>query len=243
MPRKPRPNRRGDTHHVFVRGVAKSPLVRDALDYARTLDLLERTVSRYALTCHAWCLMPNHHHYLFTTREANVSRAMQWLGARTAESFNARYGRSGHLYQGRFGSRPVKHDAYFFQLARYVPLNPVRAGLCGAPADWVWSSYAATVGLLDPPPRFLDTGAIFNGLGTVAAYVDWVSDVEAAAAALDEDGTPYPVPRPPLPELLRDDTDLAIAVAYFQHGYTQTAIAEHLGVSRTQINRRIATSR
>ena len=89
MPRKPRPNRRGDTHHVFVRGVAKSPLVRDALDYARTLDLLERTVSRYALTCHAWCLMPNHHHYLFTTREANVSRAMQWLGARTAESFNA----------------------------------------------------------------------------------------------------------------------------------------------------------
>jgi REP element-mobilizing transposase RayT len=243
MPRQLRPNRAGDTHHVFVRGVAKSPLALDAEDYGRTLNLLERTVSRFALICHAWCLMPNHHHYLLTTQEGNVSRAMQWLGSRTAQTYNKRYDRSGHVYQGRFGSRLVKHDGYFFELVRYLPLNPVRAGLCSAPGDWVWSSYAATAGLVDPPPRYLDARAIFEGLASVAAYVEWVGEVEASAAALDDQGLPHPRPRLSLAKLLRDDTDRSIAIAHFRHGYTHTAIAEHLGVSRSQISRRIPKPR
>src|ERR1700709_1335866 len=85
MPRKLRPNRPGETHHVFVRGVAKSPLSLDAEDYGRTLNLLERTVSRFALICHAWCLMPNHHHFLLTTQEPNISSSMQWFGSQTAQ--------------------------------------------------------------------------------------------------------------------------------------------------------------
>ena len=243
MPRQLRPNRAGTTYHLFIRGVAKAPLALDTEDFGRTLNLLERTVSRYALICHAWSLMPNHHHFLLTTQEANVSRAMQWFCARTAEGFNKRYGRDGHLYQGRFGSRTVKHDAYFTQLARYVPLNPVRAGLCDAPEDWAWSSYAATVGLLVPTPRYLDTGAIFEHFTSVPEYITWVADLGAAEAALDEDGLPYPPARPSLVKLLQDDTDRGIAYAHLRHGYTHRAIAEHMGVSQSQISRRIANSR
>jgi REP element-mobilizing transposase RayT len=243
MPRKLRPNRPGETHHIFVRGVAKSPLSLDAEDYGRALNLLERTVSRFALICHAWCLMPNHHHFLLTTQEPNVSKSMQWFGSRIAQTFNERHGRSGHLYQGRFGSRLVKDDGYFLQLARYIPLNPVRAGICKAPEEWVWSSYAATAGLLAPPPRYLDARVILGGLGSVSAYVDWVADVKAATAALDEQGRPYPARPPSLARLLRDDTDRSIAIAHLGHGYTHTAIAEYLGVSRSQISRRIAKPR
>ena len=30
---------------------------------------------------------------------------------------------------------------------RYVARNPVRAGLCGEPSDWPWSSYRASAGI------------------------------------------------------------------------------------------------
>ncbi len=55
---------------------------------------------------------------------------MHWLGTCTAQLFNQRHERSGHLYQGRFGSRLVQDDDYLLELARYLPLNPVRAELC-----------------------------------------------------------------------------------------------------------------
>ena len=108
----------GAVHHVYWRGVARSATAIDAVDYERTLDFLERTVSRFDLRCHAWCYLPNHSHLLLTSQLGNLSRAMQWLGTCSAQTFNERYGRSGHLYQGRFGSKLVEDDGYFLELAR-----------------------------------------------------------------------------------------------------------------------------
>ena len=141
----------GATHHVFVRGVARSTLAVDAADYERALALLEQAALRFELRCHAWCYLPNHSHLLVTSHLGNLSRAMHWLGTCTAQTFNKRYERAGHLYQGRFGSRLVEDDDYLLELARYVPLNPVRAALCETPEDWPWSSYAATAGLARNP--------------------------------------------------------------------------------------------
>jgi hypothetical protein len=47
---------------------------------------------------------------------------------------------------------------------RYVARNPVEAGLCADPADWPWSSYAATIGKADPVP-FVDPTRIINCFG------------------------------------------------------------------------------
>ena len=114
----------------------RDPQVLDATDYEHALTLLERATSRFELQCHAWCYLPNHSHLLVTSRLGNLSRAMHWLGTCTAQSFNHRHERYGHLYQGRFGSRLVEDDAYLLELARYLPLNPVRAGLCDTPEAW-----------------------------------------------------------------------------------------------------------
>ncbi len=133
LPRMPRPLRTdypGAMHHVFVRAVPRTELSLDPSDYARAHGFLERAISRFELRCHAWCYLPNHAHFLLTSQHGNLSRAMHWLGTCTAQSFNQRHERYGHLYQGRFGSRLVKNDKHFLELARYLPLNPVRAGLC-----------------------------------------------------------------------------------------------------------------
>ncbi|MGL1627138.1 addiction module toxin RelE, partial [Vibrio parahaemolyticus] len=41
---------------------------------------------------------------------------------------------------------------YLLELARYVVLNPVRAGLVADVADWPWSSYPAMLARRAPPP-------------------------------------------------------------------------------------------
>lgn len=230
----------GATHHVFVRGVARSAIALDDEDYQHALYLLERGVSRFEFRCHAWCYLPNHTHLLVTSQLGNLSRAMHWLGTCTAQSFNRRYERSGHVYQGRFGSKLVDSDEYLLELARYIPLNPVRAAICGAPGEWPWSSYAATAGLRSRP-WFLEVEHLLGMLGSVPAYVDWVAGGEAAAF-LDEIGHPRAPSRPSLGMLLAKDSNAGLALAY-EHGYSQTSIARHLGVSQAQISRRLAAHR
>jgi putative transposase len=237
MPRKPRKDYPGAVHHVFTRGVARTAVARDDHDFRHALVLLEKAVSRYELLCHAWCFLPNHTHLVMTSQLKNISRAMQWLGACTAQSFNRRHERSGHLYQGRFGSRIVEDDEYLLELARYLPLNPVKAGLCDSPAEWTWSSYEATAGLKSQPV-FLAAEAFLDVLGSPTAYVNWVAD-GVLNCSLDEHGVPRPAPRPSLASILATDCDQAIAAAHFRHGYSQVAIAEQLGVSRAQIMRRL----
>ncbi|HEY3615027.1 MAG TPA: transposase [Gaiellales bacterium] len=237
MPRPLRIDYPGAVHHVFVRGVAKSKVALDASDYTRGIGYLERVVTRFELHCHAWCFLPNHTHLLLTSRLGNLSRAMHWLGTCTAQSFNQRHERYGHLYQGRFGSRLIEDDGHLLELARYVPLNPVRAGLCESPGDWAWSSYAATAGLR-PHPLWLESRPFLDACGSAENYAAWVAD-GVLATRLDEHGVPRPPAKPSLADLLRVDSDAAIAIAHFRHGYSKADIAHHLGVHRSQIGRRL----
>ncbi len=72
---------------------------------------------------------------------------------------NAREGRTGCLWQGRFASYAMD-EGHALAAVRYVELNPVMARLCDSARDWPWSSAAAHLdGRLDPlltRPAFLD---------------------------------------------------------------------------------------
>jgi hypothetical protein len=63
--------------------------------------------------------------------------------------------------QGRFKSILVEKDSHLVELARYVVLNPVRAGMTKSARDWPWSSYRATAELA-PAPTWLDSDAILD---------------------------------------------------------------------------------
>jgi REP element-mobilizing transposase RayT len=241
MARPLRTDYAGAIHHVFIRGVARSVIATDEDDYVNALSLLASAIARFEIECHAWCYVANHAHFLITSRLGNLSRAMHWIGTCTAQSFNKRHERVGHLYQGRFGSRLVEDDDYFLELARYIPSNPVRAELCDAAVDWPWSSFAATVGE-SPRPWFLDDALLTTKLGSVDAYAAWVGE-GVLATALDENGFPRPPERPSLAELMVDRSETGLVVAHLRHGYSKAALARHLGVSQSQIRRRLAAAR
>jgi hypothetical protein len=89
----------------------------------------------------AYVLMGNHYHLLVRTHQANLSRAMQWLGVSYSSWHNARHHRSGHLFQGRFKSFIIQETAYIYRLLLYIHRNPLRAKVVERLADYRWSSY------------------------------------------------------------------------------------------------------
>jgi REP element-mobilizing transposase RayT len=130
-------------YHVLNRGNEKRAVFRDAQDCEGFLSRLGRCSQRFSLAVYAYVLMGNHYHLLVRTQEANLSSAIQWLGVSYSTWHNARHGRSGHLFQGRFKSFLITEDAYLHRLLFYIHRNPLRAGLVNRLADYPWSSYRA----------------------------------------------------------------------------------------------------
>lgn len=127
-------------YHVLSRGNERRPVFFEQGDYRRFLELIGRTSEKYHVQIHAYVLMQNHYHLLVKTRQANLSRAIQWLGVSYAGWINRKYKRSGHLFQGRFKSFLIEDEQYFITMCYYVHGNPVRAGLVKDAAAYEWSS-------------------------------------------------------------------------------------------------------
>ena len=99
----------------------------------------------------AYCLMGNHIHLLVETTAPNFGRGIQLLHGRYAQIFNIKYGRVGHLFQERYGSRLVGDELDLAVVFGYIAANPVTASLCSQPEDYEWSSFRATLeGAIDP---------------------------------------------------------------------------------------------
>ena len=139
-------------YHVTARGDRREDIYEDDQDRQMFLTVLEQVITQFNWVCHAWCLMDNHYHLLIQTPDGNLSKGMRQLNGVYTQASNRRHRRVGHLFQGRFKAILVDHDAYLLELARYIVLNPVRAGMVKKPADWPWSSYRATVGLEESAP-------------------------------------------------------------------------------------------
>jgi len=87
--------------------------------------------------------MPNHVHLIVVPQSAeSLRRAIGKAHRRYTRWINFREGWRGHLWQGRFASLVMDED-HLLTAARYVELNPVRAGLVQAPSRYRWSSAAA----------------------------------------------------------------------------------------------------
>src|SRR5215470_12200147 len=140
MPRRLRIDYDGALHHVAVNGNNRQPMFLDHLDRFSVLGLLRDTAERYGWDVWSYCLMDTHWHLLMRS-PGTLSRGMQFLNTQFSTGFNARHGRSGHSIRHRFMSVPVETDNHLRELTRYLPLNPVRAGLAATAELWPWSSY------------------------------------------------------------------------------------------------------
>jgi putative transposase len=154
MPRPLRIQFPGAIYNVGTRGVRRTRIYWTDRHYELFESLFSTVVRQFGWLCHTYCLMPNHYHLLIETPQPNLSQGMQLLNGTYGQWFNREHGLSGHVFERRFYSRVVESNYHLLELARYIVLNPVRAGLCEHPREWRWSSYRALVGEA-PAPRFL----------------------------------------------------------------------------------------
>lgn len=154
----------GAVYHITSRGNARENIFIDREDRRLFLSLLEDVKERYNWLWYGYCLMSNHYHLLIETPDGNLSRGMRQLNGVYTQGFNKRHGRTGHIFQGRFKAILVQKESYLLEVCRYVVLNPVRAGLVSYPEEWKWSSYLATMGMVEKP-KFLCSDWILAQLG------------------------------------------------------------------------------
>jgi putative transposase len=133
----------GLPHHVTQRGNRRQQTFFCDEDYESYLQLMTQSCKAHQVEVWAYCLMPNHVHLIAVPRTADgLRRAVGEAHRRYTRMVNFREGWRGHLWQGRFASF-VLDETYLLTAARYVELNPVRAGLVNTPRQYRWSSAAA----------------------------------------------------------------------------------------------------
>ncbi|OQW67143.1 MAG: addiction module toxin RelE [Proteobacteria bacterium ST_bin11] len=133
-------------YHITSRGDRREDIYEDVEDRLIFLSLLGKVVGDFNWLCHGYCLMTNHYHLIVETLEGNLSKGMRQLNGVYTQTSNRRHGRTGHLFQGRYKAILVDKESYLLELARYVVLNPARAGMVRTLEDWPWSSYLAMTG-------------------------------------------------------------------------------------------------
>lgn len=152
MARLPRLDLPGIPQHIVQRGNNRLPCFLDEEDRVRYRQLLREALLGTGCQLHAYVLMDNHVHLLATPPEAGAAgRMMQALGRQYVGAFNARRGRTGTLWEGRYKACLVDGADYLLRCVRYIDLNPVRARITDDPATFAWSSCAGLCALREDP--------------------------------------------------------------------------------------------
>ena len=142
MPRLPRYVLPGQPQHVIQRGNNRCPIFITDEDYDCFRHHLQEACDRHGCHIHDYVFMTNHIHLLITPdTEDSIAKAMQSVGRRYVQYFNATYQRTGTLWEGRYKATLIDTEAYLFTCSRYIELNPVRANMVSHPDEYRWSSY------------------------------------------------------------------------------------------------------
>ena len=170
----------GALYHVTSRGDGREDIYLDTEDRELYLTVLGEVCDLFNWSVHSWCQMTNHYHLLVETPDANLSKGMRYLNGVYTQRFNRKHSRVGHVFQGRYKAILVEKDSYLLELARYIVLNPVRAGMVGSAEQWEWSSYQITARLASSPDWF-DREWILGCFGknekqAIKSYMQFVAD-------------------------------------------------------------------
>jgi putative transposase len=130
-------------YHITQRGVDRQSVFFSASDREFYLGLLRDNRPDAAVRILAYCLMPNHVHFIAVPEGADsLAVLFRRVHGRYAQYLNVKKQRTGHLWQNRFFSCPLS-ETHLWAALRYVERNPVRAGQTTRVEEYRWSSARA----------------------------------------------------------------------------------------------------
>ncbi len=179
----------GNFYHVFNHAVGSENLFRSEENYGYFLDKF-KTLMMPVCKVYAYCLMPNHFHFLIQVKAKNELNDFQKflkpemeesnydyhkiamnqfkkLFNGYAQAFNKMYDRKGSLFMDYVRRKEVEDKAYFAKLIHYIHFNPVHHGFCKSIADWPHSSYHS---LVASKPTKLERITVVEWFGSLAEF-------------------------------------------------------------------------
>lgn len=89
----------------------------------------------------AWVVMPDHMHWLFQLRKGDLATVICRMKARSSLAINRRNATCGRLWQKGYYDRAMRREDDLRVAARYIIMNPVRAGLVEKVGDYpLWDA-------------------------------------------------------------------------------------------------------
>jgi len=132
----------GGYYHIYNRGAGRQSIFREERNYLYLLRLLKQVASECRVTVIAYCLLPNHYHWLVRQEDdIPAARLPTRVFGSYSQAFNRAFERTGTLFEGPYKAVAIESDVHLLHLCRYIHLNPVRHGLVSAPDDWRYSNY------------------------------------------------------------------------------------------------------
>ncbi len=151
----------GEVYHIYNQGNNQETIFYHDEDYLEFLNLFRKFVYAHC-TVLAYCLMPNHFHFLIDATEASaklkrignidsceLSNGFRLLQSSYAQHINNKYERTGSLFRqkAKAKSTAAGNEQYRFIAFNYIHQNPIIAGLVAKMEDWKYSSFADYAGL------------------------------------------------------------------------------------------------
>ena len=151
------------SYHIFSRAIGNEVLFREEKNYQFFLQKYHQHTSPIADTF-AWCLLPNHFHFLINIRSEEsikeqfgliksgkefnfniisdflMERFSNWLNS-YAKAFNKVNHRKGSLFIDYMRRVEVTSNSQLLSTVFYIHKNPVHHGLVKNIGEWQWSSY------------------------------------------------------------------------------------------------------
>lgn len=178
MPYRKIPIVAGEIYHVFNRSVARQPIFISERDHRRAIEVIgfyrhqdlpmrfsyfnrlpeeqkQQVIkiimeSPLIVEILAFCLMPNHIHFLLKSLTENgIIQFMSNFQNSFAKYFNISHERTGTLFQPMFKVVRIESDEQLIHVNRYIHLNPVTAYILKTVEEletYPWSSYPEYLG-------------------------------------------------------------------------------------------------
>ena len=180
----------GQFYHIYNRGSGRQPIFFEEENYHYLLRLFKKYTQTTGITVIAYCLMPNHYHFLVRQDgETPAGLLFQRVFNAYTKAINKKYDRFGTLFQGRYRCILLDKTSYLFHLCRYIHANPVKAGLVASPEQWPFSNFREWIGL-----RFgviCDNDFVRANFGAANEYVEFVQEYLANRVELPPEIKPY----------------------------------------------------
>jgi REP element-mobilizing transposase RayT len=137
----------GQFYHFYNRGASRLSIFKEPDNYLFVLRKMKYYARQYNLKFIAYCLMPNHYHFLIRQDGEHTAGLLpQRVFNSYSKAYNKRFEHFGTLFEDNYKVKVVQTTSHLLHLCRYIHGNPVKDGFVSDPADWSYSNYLEWVG-------------------------------------------------------------------------------------------------